>query len=468
MRKSFRVFLFFQILLATALILFANRQLAQHYLVKQMEARAHQELIRILDQCESQMTSEESWNKCNKGERKGDVLNPLNELFVPCARQPTDWQAAECSRLRAADMTWQKDEKNDEEGVDAAALAKGRIDGQLWHVASRDHTARTPAVLLSDASLWHYLKNVWSLRDRNLIYVLPTVILMLVLLTAYMVYVVMRPIRLLEKTLSTLDFKNIREKSTIEVPYREFKTLANVYRDLLNRLYESYENAKRFASDAAHELKTPLSILRGNVERLIPETQHGTAVQGYVQNLSDEVDRLVLITEKLLMLSRADSNNLALDLTPFNLSVFLNELIEDASTFHPHLQFINHVQPDVVWRCDHALIEQLINNLYTNAVKYNTPRGGWIAIHLQQTDTDIVLQFKNSSADVSPELPQKAFERFYRSDASRTRRKVDGLGLGLSICKEIAQAHGGTMQLTVEDDHVVSIELRAPLQPAHP
>jgi signal transduction histidine kinase len=291
---------------------------------------------------------------------------------------------------------------------------------------------------------------------------------MLVLLTAYMVYVVMRPIRLLEKTLSTLDFKNIREKSTIEVPYREFKTLANVYRDLLNRLYESYENAKRFASDAAHELKTPLSILRGNVERLIPETQHGTAVQGYVQNLSDEVDRLVLITEKLLMLSRADSNNLALDLTPFNLSVFLNELIEDASTFHPHLQFINHVQPDVVWRCDHALIEQLINNLYTNAVKYNTPRGGWIAIHLQQTDTDIVLQFKNSSADVSPELPQKAFERFYRSDASRTRRKVDGLGLGLSICKEIAQAHGGTMQLTVEDDHVVSIELRAPLQPAHP
>ena len=126
-------------------------------------------------------------------------------------------------------------------------------------------------------------------------------------------------------------------------------------------------------------------------------------IQGYIQNLSDEVDRLVLITEKLLMLSRADSNNLALVLTPFNLSVFLNELIEDASTFHPHLQFINHVQADVVWRCDHALIEQLINNLYTNAVKYNTPRGGWIAIHLQQTDTDIVLQFKNSSADVSPD-----------------------------------------------------------------
>ena len=173
----------------------------------------------------------------------------------------------------------------------------------------------------------------------------------------------------------------------------------------------------------------------------------------------------VFITEKLLMLSRADNNSLALDLVPLNLSEYLTDLIEDAATFHPHTKFINHIAPDVIWRCDKALMEQLVNNLYANAVKYNTPRGGWIEMQLAQTDTEIVLTVRNSSADVAPDLPEKAFERFYRSDASRTRRGVDGLGLGLSICKEIAQAHGGRMDLRVEDDYVVCVTLRAPLKP---
>ena len=461
MRKSFRVHLFFQILLATGLILWANRQLAQHYLIQQMEVRAHQEMARILDQCASHMDDAQDWERCNQGVEKGDVLNPLNELFVPCPATPNASTAATCTQLRHAQGEWQ----TDTEKPLAAAIGKLTVDGALWHVASRDQTGLTPAVLLSDASLWFYLHKVWALRDRNLIYVLPTVILMLLFLTAYMVYVVMRPIRLMEKTLSTLDFKNIHEKSVIEAPYVEFKNLANVYRDLLHRLNQSYETAKRFASDAAHELRTPLSILRGNVERLIPETPPGSALQIYAHNLNQEVERLVLITEKLLMLSRADSNNLALDLTPVNLSEYLTDLIEDAATFHPHTKFINHIAPDVVWRCDKALMEQLVNNLYANAVKYNTPRGGWIEMQLAQTDTEVVLTVRNSSADVAPDLPEKAFERFYRSDASRTRRGVDGLGLGLSICKEIAQAHGGRMDLRVENDYVVCVTLRAPLKP---
>lgn len=232
---------------------------------------------------------------------------------------------------------------------------------------------------------------------------------------------------------------------------------------MLARLDASYAHAKRFASDAAHELRTPLSILRGNLERLLPEVGHGSATQQYVQNLSDEVDRLVLITEKLLMLARADSNTLALDLVEVDLSAHLSDLMDDAASFHPQLRFINHIEPDVTWRCDRALMEQLINNLYANAVKYNTPRGGWIEFALRRSESEIELTVKNPSVDIAPDLPEKAFERFYRSDASRTRRTADGLGLGLSICKEIAQLHGGTMALTVERDEVVAVTLRAPL-----
>ena len=460
MRKSFRVHLFFQILLATALILVANRQVAQYFLAGQMEASAHQEMARVLEQCASQMDNPDAWAECNKAVDKGNVLNPLNDFFLACTANQQN-PAAPCTQLASAQAQWD-DERYGQQAQ--LSFTKLKLDGESWHVMTSDRHQMKPAVLMADASLWLYLRKIWALRDRNLIYVLPTVILMLGFLTAYMVYVVMRPIRLLEKTLSTLDFKNIRERSVIEPPYIEFQNLANVYRDLLERLYESYDNAKRFASDAAHELRTPLSILRGNVERLIPETTQGSHTQQYVQNLGDEVDRLVLITEKLLMLSRADNNSLALDLVPLDLSQYLTDLIEDAPAFHPHIAFINRIQPGVVWRGDKALMEQLINNLYSNAVKYNTPRGGWIAFELSQTGDEVRLTVKNTSVDVAEELPKKAFERFYRSDASRTRRTVDGLGLGLSICKEIAQAHGGHMSLEVEEGYIVSIHFVAPLR----
>lgn len=462
MKKSFRLYLFFQILLATALILVTNRQLAQHFLAQQMEDRAHQEMARVLTLCGSAMADAQAWSTCNQGLDRGDVLNPLNDFFVPCPVAPAEQVATECHSWRSQEVEWQAERF----GPEPVTLGKVKLDDAHWHVMASERSVAAPAVLLSDGLLWVYLKKIWALRDRNLIYVLPTIIAMLVLLTAYMVYVVMRPIRLMEKTLSTLDFKNIHEKSTIDTPYVEFKYLADVYRDLLHRLYESYENAKRFASDAAHELRTPLSILRGNVERLLAEVPQGSETQRYIQNLSDEVDRLVVITEKLLMLSRADNNSLALDLEPVPISAYLVEWIEEAATFHPHIRFDHDIQPGVVWQCDKALIEQLINNLYANAVKYNTPRGGWIQVRLQQTASEIELEVKNASAHLAPELPQKAFDRFYRGDASRTRRGVDGLGLGLSICKEIVEAHGGHIRLTVEDEHVVCIQVRAPLHRA--
>ena len=459
MKRSFRLYLFIQILLVTALILISNRQIAQHFLADQMRTKAHEEMARVLADCVPSMNNATDWERCTKSPTKGDVLHPLTEFFIPCPPVLDAQSAPECALLRRVQADWREDKFSN----GAFSLGDVKLPSGLWYVMTAQRSLDSPQVLLAHESLWQYLRNVWALRDRNLIYVLPTIILMLMGLTAYMVYVVMRPIRVLENTLSTLDFKNIRERSVIETPYVEFKNLANVYRDLLQRLDASYENAKRFASDAAHELRTPLSILRGNLERLIPEVGHGSQTQQYVQNLSDEVDRLVLITEKLLMLARADSNSLSLDLVTVNLSEHLTELIEDAASFHPSIRFINHVQPNVTWRCDRALIEQLINNLYSNAVKYNAARGGWIEFQLRQTEQDIFLTVKNSSVDVSPELPEKAFERFYRSDASRTRRTTDGLGLGLSICKEIAQLHGGSMTLSIEDVYVVSVTLRAPL-----
>jgi len=458
MRKSFRLYLFIQIIIATAIIIVANRYVAQYFLVGQMDVRAHQEMARVVTKCGTTLQSEHQWRDCARGEEKGDVLSPLVDFFEICAR-PLTTDAVACKLIKDLPVAWQPFESSGGTVVHGSV----EVNHTLWYVMKETAEPAAPLVLLSEADLGVYLQRLWELRDRNLIYVLPTIVLLLFVLTAYMVYVVMRPIRLMEETLSTLDFKNIHEKTEIQTPYVEFQKLAQVYRDLLKRLAASYETAKRFASDAAHELRTPLSILRGNVERLIPEEANGSESQRHLQNLGDEVDRLILITEKLLMLSRADSNSLALDMESLNLSEYLTELIEDAESFQPRIRFIKEIQPNVICMCDPSLMAQLINNLYSNAIKYNLPNRGWIEFRLSKTEDEVRLVVLNSTADVSPDLSEKAFERFYRSDASRTRRSVDGLGLGLSICQEIARAHDGVITLETPSSHVVAVVLALPV-----
>lgn len=456
MRKSFRLYLFVQILIATAVIIVANRFVAQYFLGDQMEARAHQEMARVAVDCNDDIENEQQWRNCARGTKKGDVLSPLVDFFVICSNQFSS-DASACQSVMKNPLVWTPVEREGQ-----VLHADLNIHDAQWHAMKVAHVSTAPIVLLSEADLRTYLQRLWSLRDRNLIYVLPTIVSMLLVLTAYMVYVVMRPIRLMEETLSTLNFKNIHEKAEIQVPYMEFRKLAAVYRDLLKRLDESYENAKRFASDAAHELRTPLSILRGNVERLIPELPNGSEMQMRLQNLGDEVDRLILITEKLLMLSRADSQSLLLDIESVDLSAELHDLIDDGETFYPHIKFIKNIQAGVMLSCDRSLMQQLINNLYSNAIKYNLTKSGWVEFALHRVPNEVVLKVSNSSHDVPSELPEKAFERFYRSDASRTRRLVDGLGLGLSICREIAHVHGGFINLEIISPQVVTITLRVP------
>ncbi len=463
MRKSFRLHLFIRIVVATGLIILANRYIAQYHLSKQMEQSAFAEMARVLALCDQDMQDRTRWRSCTQRDQEGNVLHALINFIEPCQKglDLPEARRARCEAGLASDIAWKSNPR-----LNAQILfGQIRLDGALWHVARHSDGPPGTQVMLADDAIWSFLATIWSLRDRNLIYVLPTVVLMLLGLTLFMVYVVMRPIRLMEETLSQLDLQNLKDKTDIPVPYREFSKLANVYRDLLKRLDQSYLNAKRFSSDAAHELRTPLSIMRGNIERLIPDTPTGSAVQMRVQNLGDEVDRLILITEKLLMLSRADSKSLQLDLEWYDLSMALEELIEDAESFHNPIRFITHIEPGVKFRCDKALIEQLINNLISNAIKYNARQNPWIELHLRQQQGQLILSLKNAAESIPPGLAEKAFERFYRGDDSRSRKGITGLGLGLSICKEIALVHQGSITLEVPSENSVSVEFKAPLNP---
>jgi signal transduction histidine kinase len=210
-------------------------------------------------------------------------------------------------------------------------------------------------------------------------------------------------------------------------------------------------------------LRTPLTILRGGTERLINDLPTGSELQVRVRNMGDEVERLIDITEKLLLLSRADANSLARAFAPVDISEMLLQMLmlqDEEGEARARLTITSDIEPGIFWLCDNTLIVQLVHNLYENAQKYNLPQG-WIRISLAREAEQFRLTIENPSISIPADLTAHAFDRFYRGDASHARQ-IDGLGLGLSICLEIAKIHHGNLSLSVTDRQTVVVTLTAP------
>jgi signal transduction histidine kinase len=334
--------------------------------------------------------------------------------------------------------------------------------------------ADSPVLWLKQSDADVLVDRLWELRDRNLFRVLPIAITLLVFLSWLFMRMLLRPMRLMEQTISNLNDANLGQVSDLKAPFREFESFVNVYDSLRTRLFDSFSKARRFASDVSHELRTPLTILRGSTEQLIRDLPTGSDLQVRVRNMGDEVERLIDITEKLLLLSRADANSLGRTFSVENLSDMVEQLIaQDHEHEHEHehdpiqlpFAITSAVEPQLLWSCDQTLAKMLLHNLFENAQKYNFNQG-WIHVSLKREGTQFRLSIENSTVNIAADLEARAFDRFYRGDASHTRQ-VDGLGLGLSICSEIAKVHQAHLSLRVTKKKSVLITLIGPLSFLH-
>jgi signal transduction histidine kinase len=214
---------------------------------------------------------------------------------------------------------------------------------------------------------------------------------------------------------------------------------------MLERLERSFTQASRFSADAAHELKTPLTILQGELERTLQQVEPGSEVQQRLSNLLDEVGRLSSIMRKLLLLSLADAGQMSLYLVAVDMSELLMEMVEDVELLSPYLRVQSNIPHGLKVQGDRDLLIQVLQNLLSNAIKYNLPNG-WIEIQAYQTQTKLHVKIINASKEIPASDRSRLFDRFYRGDRAHTR-KVEGIGLGLSLAREIVRAHGGDLIL---------------------
>lgn len=215
----------------------------------------------------------------------------------------------------------------------------------------------------------------------------------------------------------------------------------------INPIIETMEKQKQFITDAGHEIKTPLAIISANADVL--ELTGGS--NEWITSIRNQTIRLDKLVKNLLTLSKMDESNINLVFADFDLSDVVTKTAGSFETIAEtqNKKFIMDIQPELKLHGDEGSIQQLVSTLVDNALKY-TNEEGTIKISLSSTKKGVKLEVFNTSDDIDKENLDKLFDRFYRSDSSRSR-KTGGYGIGLSIAKSIVQAHSGKISAKSED-----------------
>lgn len=220
-----------------------------------------------------------------------------------------------------------------------------------------------------------------------------------------------------------------------------------------------------FVANASHELKTPITAIRGLSESVIDDDNidRKTILQ-FINRIHSQSLRLSQLVGDLMALSRLEVDLEAKQFSVINMNYLLNSSVKSAKIpiEQKHQKLIVEVVDDNIYvNGDRQNLSQLIDNLIDNAIKY-TPEKGEISVNLSTDDTEMLLEVRDTGIGISPQYQQRIFERFYRVDKARSR-SLGGTGLGLSIVKNIAEKHSGNIKLKSQQGRGSTFSYRMPL-----
>jgi len=239
---------------------------------------------------------------------------------------------------------------------------------------------------------------------------------------------------------------------------------ARVFNGLLQRLEDSFSQLKRFTSDASHELRTPLASMRSIGEVSLQKNHSSEAYREVIASMLEEVRRLTHLVDSLLVISRADSGQIALRLSEFSCMDLVQEVVGVvgilAEDKHQTIRMTGNAGIEV--RADRGILRQAILNLVDNAIKYSADDSE-ILVEVRKASEELT---EISIVDCGPGIPvdeqSRIFDRFYRTDQGRSREQ-GGTGLGLSIAKWAVEVHSGTIGVRPGDGGGSCFFVRLPL-----
>ena len=250
-------------------------------------------------------------------------------------------------------------------------------------------------------------------------------------------------------------------KTRVSIQNRdELGKLSRDFNILAKTLDKNSESQKQWLADISHELRTPIAILKSELEAVedgIREFDKET-----LQSLTHEVKRINNLVNDLYELTLADLGAMKYQMREMNIGSCLKEVIESYQDRleSSEIEIKKLINADGAFLGDSYRLEQLFTNLIENTLRY-TDSPGMLEIQLKENKEDILITFSDSEPGVDPDVMDKVFDRFFREELSRSREK-GGAGLGLAICHEIVEAHSGKIKATKSEHGGLSIEISLP------
>ena len=280
-----------------------------------------------------------------------------------------------------------------------------------------------------------------------------------------------RPVHEIIDQAEAIEAGSLQRGITAYSDTEEYERLVQVLDSMVERIRAAFEAQKRFTADASHELRSPLTAMRGELELALRRERSREEYREVLESTLEEVLRLSRITENLLTLARSDAGAIH----PRRRETEVDRLIRDtlrrlgAKAEEKGVEWSVEVPDGLVADVDADLVRQLLWNLVDNAVKH-TPAGSRVEISAERTGEELRLEVTDDGPGLGPS-PNEVFRRFHRSDQVRTPQSSDhGTGLGLSIVQAVAEAHGG--DVTAENRDPVGARFRVqiplPRSRAHP
>ena len=243
----------------------------------------------------------------------------------------------------------------------------------------------------------------------------------------------------------------------------ELDRLTEVFNEMSVRLEQSFARVREFTLHASHELKTPLTVIHGELETALCHESLGPVQRARLESELDEVRRLTRIVDGLTLLTKAGAGQVPLQRE----SVRVDELVQEAYADAQSLARAHEIQ--VSLECcerlattgDRHRLRQLLLNLTDNAIKYNQPHGA-VTLGLRRAGESAEIVIANTGPGIAPGALPRVFDPFFRGDSSHSH-VIEGCGLGLSIARWIALAHGGIIQISSSPGQLTTALVRLPL-----
>lgn len=254
--------------------------------------------------------------------------------------------------------------------------------------------------------------------------------------------------------------QRIEEKDTDD----EVGRLATTLNQLFSRLEKAFKREKQFTSDASHELRTPITVIRAQSEKSLMEKDLDEKCRDTLEIIRKQADYMGHLIEQLLLLARSDSGKQIIEKEKFDLKELVEMVTDEIRGIaeKKNIEIINRASQDSIEiLADQSMIIQLLLNLLDNAIKY-TSEGGRVEISTEKTAEEVIIKIKDNGKGIPKKDQGNIFKRFYRVDKSRSRQK-GGTGLGLAICEWIVKSHGGDIRLESEPGVGSEFLIRLPL-----